>query len=290
MTRSSRLTAPTPDEVHAALHRLGIATDDSLRATPLAGVTNRSWRIDLHGEAYALRLPARADAAALPRELELLHHRIACELDLAPALVAADPFDGLMLSRWIADARPVDPFEPRAVERTGQLLARLHRSTARFGWRFRGPEVAARQLGLIPRNDPSAGLIATLAASQAALVEALDGSTLEPRAAHNDPHLGNVLDDGSRLWLIDWEYSGLNDPFWDLAAFAEEAGLDADGERRLLAAWGDPDAAAHRRLRDQRRACRWIAGLWYIGQAALRGDAALRAAGQQRLVSLVDAA
>lgn len=286
MTASHPPAPVVPGEVCDALQRLRLAPDDSLRATPLAGITNRSWRIELRGEAFALRLPAVVDAAALPRELELRHTRTAAELGLAPALVAADPGSGLMLSRWISGARPVDPRAPQVVDQTGALLARLHRSSAGFRWRFRGPEIAARQLDLIPRDDQSAGLVATLLPGQSARLGRLDATIGQPRPAHNDPNLGNILDDGRRLWLIDWEYSGLNDPFWDLAAFAEEADLDQDGERRLLVAWGDPDPAARARLRDQRRACRWIAGLWYIAQAALRADPALRAAGHRRLESL----
>lgn len=290
MTRAGASLPDVPDEVRAALRYLRVATDESLLVAPLAGVTNRSWRVELRGEAFALRLPATVDAAALPRELELRHTQLAAELGLAPELVAADPASGLMLSRWIRGARPLDPRAPLAVDRVGALLARLHRSRAVFGWRFRGPEVAARQLDLIPRDDPSAGLIATLLPAQAALLASLDATVEEPRASHNDPNLGNLLDDGHRLWLIDWEFSGMNDPFWDLAAFAEEADLDPAAEHRLLAAWGDPDPAARARLAAQRRACRWIAGLWYVAQAALRSDPALRAAGHRRLESLVRAA
>lgn len=54
------------------------------------------------------------------------------------------------------------------------------------------------------------------------------------RPCHNDPWPGNLIDTGATVLLVDWEYSGMNDPAWDLAALSVEADLDAESERVLL--------------------------------------------------------
>jgi thiamine kinase-like enzyme len=51
---------------------------------------------------------------------------------------------------------------------------------------------------------------------------------------HNDLLPANILDDGDRLWLIDWEYAGFNTPLFDLGGLASNNGLDESAERWML--------------------------------------------------------
>ena len=83
---------------------------------------------------------------------------------------------------------------------------------------------------------------------------------------HNDLLNANFIDDGSRLWIVDWEYAGMGDPFFDLGNFAVNHELDADGERLLLESYGSGDAEALTLMRfmsDFREA------MWGVVQQAL---------------------
>ena len=51
---------------------------------------------------------------------------------------------------------------------------------------------------------------------------------------HNDMLPANVLDDGNRYWLIDWEYGGFNSPLFDLGGLASNCALERDGEALML--------------------------------------------------------
>jgi thiamine kinase-like enzyme len=62
------------------------------------------------------------------------------------------------------------------------------------------------------------------------------------RPCHNDLLSANFIDDGERLWIVDWEYAGMGDPYFDLANFAANHELDADGEAALKAALAEPPA------------------------------------------------
>ena len=61
---------------------------------------------------------------------------------------------------------------------------------------------------------------------------------------HNDLLAANFIDDGERVWVVDWEYAGMGDPFFDLANFAVNNGLDEEGETALLEAYGSADVRA----------------------------------------------
>jgi thiamine kinase-like enzyme len=65
-----------------------------------------------------------------------------------------------------------------------------------------------------------------------------------PRPCHNDLLNANFIADGDRLWIVDWEYAGMGDPFFDLGNFAVNHELDAEGERLLLESHGGDDLEA----------------------------------------------
>ncbi len=79
--------------------------------------------------------------------------------------------------------------------------------------------------------------------AQAREIERRRGSPA-PRPCHNDLLNANFIDDGTRLRIVDWEYAGMGDRYFDLGNFAVNHELDADGEAELLAAYGDDDGDA----------------------------------------------
>ena len=83
---------------------------------------------------------------------------------------------------------------------------------------------------------------------------------------HNDLLAANFISDAVRTWIVDWEYAGMGDPAFDLANFAVSNGLDAEGDRALLAAYGSEEADVHvlqRYLSDFREA------MWGVLQQAI---------------------
>jgi thiamine kinase-like enzyme len=56
-------------------------------------------------------------------------------------------------------------------------------------------------------------------------------------ASHNDLVLENMMFDNLRLWLIDWEFSAMASPYWDLATLCNTADLDLSQSQRLLRAY-----------------------------------------------------
>ena len=79
------------------------------------------------------------------------------------------------------------------------------------------------------------------------------------RPCHNDLLNANFIDDGERLWIVDWEYAGMGDPYFDLGNFAVNHELDEGGEAELLDAYGggDPDAVVLMRFMSDFREAMW---------------------------------
>jgi thiamine kinase-like enzyme len=177
----------------------------------------------------------------------------AAALGVAPEVLYADGTTGAFVTR-AAPGRPLDPKDAGALMRIGRTLARLH-----AGHGFAGaldPAVAAVRYAEALGNDDSRALARKGAALWAALAP---GRGLAP--CHNDPVPANVIDDGRRALLVDWEFAGLNDPAWDLAYLAVEGELDEAGLDRLLEAHG-ADRAFAARVRASRAMVLLVNGLW----------------------------
>jgi thiamine kinase-like enzyme len=85
-------------------------------------------------------------------------------------------------------------------------------------------------------------------------------------ACHNDLLAANFIRDGAGLWIVDWEYGGMGDPYFDLANFAANMCLDEEGELELLAAYG---ANEHERLVLLRFMSDFREAMWAVVQQAI---------------------
>ena len=89
-------------------------------------------------------------------------------------------------------------------------------------------------------------------------------------ACHCDPLCENFLDTGARMWIVDWEYSGMNDPMWDLGDLSVEAGLNDAQDGALLSAYFDGQVPAndHARMVIYKAMCDLLWTLWGLIQLA----------------------
>jgi thiamine kinase-like enzyme len=208
-------------------------------AEPLGGgITNHNFKVDVDGEAFVLRIGGNdTHMLGIDRSAEHDASRVAASLGIAPEVVAFLEPEGYLVTRYvegevgradIADAAP--------------LLRALHhgpRIRGRFDC-FRVVEAyAATAVGLgvkLPRTYAHAKETADRIESTR--------RTSQATPCHNDLLAANFIYDGARLWIVDWEYAGMGDPFFDLGNFAVNHELDEIGERALLGAYGSDDVDA----------------------------------------------
>ncbi len=265
------------DAVHAALTATFGPSKPSALAPILGGASGAlGFRIDIGGRSYALRLDR------LDRDLMRDPHRhygamgAAAGAGLAPALHYADPVSAIAIMDFI-EAQPLTDFPGgrEALARAfGTLFARLQ-STEVFPAFATAQQVIGGLWAHVGRSGLFApGLIAPHLAAYERLRAAYPWGALAAVSSHNDPNFRNVLFDGQRLWLIDWETAYPNDPLFDLAIVSKEMEADATATTALLTAWaGVPpsDAVKARLLLMQHMTRMYYAGLVFAGFAASPG-------------------
>lgn len=253
------------------------ASDDVTDVVRLDGMTNRTYRVCVGGRHVIVRMPSPGEDPVVDRADELANTRLAAAAGLAPAVVHADTTRHLLITAFVDGPmlRPSDIGRGDMIERVATLLAGVHRlDGTRFGGRFDVATVIEQYrehlaaVGVATGADDAALLRRTLRlcaslASSAATVP-----------CHNDPWPSNIIDAGDRLVLVDWEYSAVGDPLWDLAHFVVEADLDAEQTDRLLRAWhgGPAPRQMHARLTLWLPVTHVVWGLWARVQHAGGND------------------
>ncbi len=258
-----RITPDEQAEVGRALSRCtGIG--DILRIGRLGGLTNRIFEVVTTTSKVAVRLPGPGTEAYIDREAELTNAQIASDMGIGSRIVHAS--GGVLVTEFI-DGEVLSPERVRsdADSRVGiaALLRRLHDSGQPFATHFDPLAVIAahrRALGEVP-----AGTDETIARIRALRPP----PQLVP--CHNDPWPENFIDTGDRLHLLDWEYSGMGDPAWDLADVAVEADLDRAARSALLDAYveagnGPKDSGLRARVDDLAPVTDLLWGLWALVQ------------------------
>jgi thiamine kinase-like enzyme len=231
------------------------------------GLSNRNFVVRDGADGYVVRLVGGDDPAhGIVRAREIAVSRAAHRAGIAPELVHAEP--GLLVLRLVAGRTltAADVAEPAMLRRIAALMLRCHREVAEH---LRGPtpcfwvfHALQDYLAALAEHGVPAGRIARLRRIAGEL-EAAAGPT-RLALTHNDLMPGNLIDDGEKLWLIDWEYGGFGAPLFDLATLVVDNALDAVAAAALLEAYfrRAPSAALLRRFAAMRVAAELREALW----------------------------
>lgn len=229
------------------------------------------WRLEVAASSYLLKIERPADGFRDPvRQYACL--RIAADAGVAPPLLYADAESGVSISAFL----PVRPLSEHPGGRQGmiaevaELTRRLHGAAAfpsLIGF-FDG--VAQLVSGLQALGVAGPADIAEPLARLAEVEQAWAAAPAEPLVcSHNDLNPRNVLFDGERVWLIDWEAAFLNDRWVDVAVLANYFAADEAEITLLLERYlgRTPDALARARLDLMRQVCRLYYGAMMIASA-----------------------
>jgi aminoglycoside phosphotransferase (APT) family kinase protein len=257
----------------------------ALRVQP-GGLGNLAWTASVGGLEYVIRLsPRDPDRLGVNRESERELLNVVALAGLAPAILRCDPHWRLLVTHRVGSEpwRREQALAPRNIARLGQALRTLHALPLSPG--IGVVDFAAQARHLEARATAGSAADDTLRATAGRLFERLRPESVTPTLCHNDLHHLNLIDEGERLWLVDWEYGGIGDPVYDLASFLcqHEAGdLERD---RLLAEYDDGAAVDADRLAAACWTFDYVQWLWYRTWPAEAGEGYARraAALEQRL-------
>jgi thiamine kinase-like enzyme len=211
---------------------------DGIRSLePLGGgITNRNFKVTLlDGAQVVLRIGGKdTELLGIDRHVEHAATQAAAEAGLAPAVIAFVEPEGYLVTRFV-EGQPVPVEDVRRTQALREIaggLRRFHDGPAipgRFD-SFRVVEAycataTARGVALPPAYDS--------AKEVADRIERARG--VQPLApCHNDLLNANFITDGARIWIVDWEYAGMGDRFFDLANFSVNHELSTEENEELL--------------------------------------------------------
>ena len=232
--------------VYAALARVpffGNVQQRGLKIKRLGGgLTNVSYKVTTGGAAYALRLAGDGTSEYIDRKAEKHNARVAAEAGVNAEVIFFDATDGTMVTRFVEgiSMNAGDGFgrDSGAPVRVARALKRVHSLGRVFRSRFDVFGAIDGYLELLRGwRTPVPEDYYEVGQRTRAVRLALEASPAALVPCHNDPWPGNLLDADGRIYLIDWEYSGMNDPMWDLADLSVEAGFGPEQERAMMEAY-----------------------------------------------------
>jgi thiamine kinase-like enzyme len=244
-----------------------------LKITPLGGgLTNRNFCLDGDGESFVLRVPGEDTALlGIDRACEAACSRAAAALDVGPEVVAFLPEHGAMVRRFVVGRvlEPKDLQQPECLRRAVDSLRRYHDGPPGAG--SFSPFATVRKYHALAqeRHVDFPGTMER-ALEQLRRIERELHCDDPPCPCHNDLLPANFVDDGSTVRIIDWEYAGMGDRFFDLGNLAVNCEFGAEHERRLLEQYfGEVRPDDLRRLRLMRLASDMREAMWGFLQSAL---------------------
>ena len=228
------------------------------------GITNHNIKVEVDGERYVLRVAGKdTDLLGIDRHVEVEATRAAAALGIGPEVVDFVEPEGWLVTRFIeGEIPPLERMrEPETLFRVAAALRAFHDGPAIAGEfdSFRVVEIyretALDRGGCVPdsyvwAHDVASGIEKRRSADA-------------PVPCHNDLLNANFLDDGERLRIVDWEYAGMGDRFFDLANFSINHELNTAQSRALLAAYfgqvrqADVDALELMRFMSDFREAMW---------------------------------
>jgi thiamine kinase-like enzyme len=203
------------------------------------GITNHNVKVSFDGEGpYVLRIAGR-DTVVLGIDRQVEHEATlaAAELGVGPEVIRFVEPEGWLVTRFIEGSPiPIERMrDPETLARVAETLRIVHSGPPVSG-SFDSFGVVEDYLAIARSRGAEDPPDYAWAHALARRIER-KRSTQALRLCHNDLLNANFIDDGERIRIVDWEYAGLGDPFFDLANFAINHELDPESRHALLDAY-----------------------------------------------------
>jgi thiamine kinase-like enzyme len=214
------------------------------------GITNRNYKVRFAGEDVVVRLPGKdTELLGIDRGAERAAGELAARAGVGPEVVAMLDDPPCLVTRFVVGEpmRAEELREPATIAEVAAALRMLHACEERLPVAFssfRTVETFAARIAGRGAAVPASYEWATAAAHR--IEAALAGPEHEPVPCHNDLLSANFIRTRRGIRIVDWEYAGMNDRYFDLGNFAVNNELDAEGEAALLAAYFEAPASERR--------------------------------------------
>ncbi|MGH2512004.1 MAG: phosphotransferase [Candidatus Limnocylindrales bacterium] len=242
-------TGPNPvagerhDDLIAAMQRVPDLAGRRLTLSSLSGgITNRNFLVQVEGETerYVIRLAGNdTHLLGISREVEQAATVAAAGVGVGPEVIAFIRPEGLLVTRFIVGSAVSDEavHRPETIRRVAGSIRRFHDGPAIPGLFIPLRIVEAYRALAQARGVPIPPEYGLASAVGRRIELAMLTNPVELRPCHNDLLNGNFIDDGRRIRIVDWEYAGMGDPYFDLGNFSVNHGLTPAEDQLVLQAY-----------------------------------------------------
>lgn len=207
--------------------------------TPIGGMTNNNFKVSVKDKFYVLRVPGNGTGEMISRQDEIKNAVYANKIGVDAKLIYFNEDTGIKISKFIENAETLSPDAAKKqqnMKMVCKLLRTLHNSKENMNNNFNIYEKIEKYEKL---SKEANGLfyddyyqIKNKVYSLKNIMSKLDVLYMP---CHNDTIAENFIKSGEeKMYLIDWEYAGMNDPMWDLAAYSLENNFNDDEEELFL--------------------------------------------------------
>lgn len=224
------------------LLRVAVGRDDYADISRMGGLTNRTYRVTFPtGDRYVVRIPGEGTEEMIVRSDERVSTELACRLGVdAPLLYFGE--HGEKVTKYIENAVTMSAetlHQSEHIEQVAAIFKKMHTCGVDTGIPFEVFEMAQSYEKII--EDKAVDMFDDYEEKKAKVMvikQEIDALLHAPKVpCHNDPLCENWVEGDGRMYLIDWEYAGLNDGMWDIADVSIEAGFDDQRDELLLTAY-----------------------------------------------------
>ncbi len=242
---------PELTEVIARVSALLGPREGAVRALD-GGITNRNFKVNFGGTEYVVRLPGKdTNLLGIDREAERVANKRAAELGLAPKVAASLQEPPCLVTCFVEghEMKPEELHEPDAVAQVAGALREFHDSGLELPTDFQVLDIA-RDYAEVSRgrgSEPPPAFDEALDNAGKVVQAVGDDPDHAPVPCHNDLLPANFLRGEERIVIVDWEYAGMGDRFFDLGNLAVNNEFGDEDEERLLEAYFGEPATPRRR-------------------------------------------
>lgn len=214
----------------------------------MGGLTNHTYHVTMaDGSEYVVRIPGEGTEEMIVRSDEMISTRLACDLGVDAALLHFGA-DGSKVTRYIPNAITMSAetlHEACHIRQIADIFKTMHHCGKDTGVPFEVFDMAASYEKIIA--DKAVAMFADYEEKKGqvmAIKAQIDKEIGAPKVpCHNDPLCENWVEGNGQMYLIDWEYAGMNDGMWDVADVSIEAGFAKEQDELLLQYYLDREPA-----------------------------------------------
>lgn len=213
---------------------------DGARIIPIGGMSNKNFKVELDSGEYVLRVPGNGAEGMVERRNEEVNSMLGCRLGINPEILYFNDKTGIKLAKFV---RSAETLNAATVQRTDnmrkivEIFNILHRSKVRLNNEFNIFHEIEKYENLLEGRDMYEGWESVRKAVMG-LQDYLNELGVSLKPCHNDLVAENFIkDEKGMIYLIDWEYSGMNDPMADFASLFLESDFSDDNVDYMLHAY-----------------------------------------------------